>query len=200
MLMLQESAINRAAQSLARYPCWPPCASVLCPFWQRCRIILFWGTTLPVVAVMIVSVTLHWIDWEPLRSTWALPNNEGTRCFLAALICVMDLLILIQDWDFPTFTNLMNIKVIGFDIATIKFRLPWCALDGCNVKDGWLRRCAQEMTIADQIALASCKLNTAMQTKPPWPNFIRQGSVLSKCCGKLGLVQAAGLQIDPRRH
>ena len=140
-MMLQESAMHAARlSSQAPYPNWPPCASVLCPFWQRRRVLLFWGATLSALLVTILSVKLRWINWDSVRAWCPVPNNEGTRCFLASIIGSLDLIIVMQDPDFPTFTNNMDIKVVGFDISNINFVMPWCASTGISSKDSWFRK------------------------------------------------------------
>jgi hypothetical protein len=47
---------------------------------------------------------------------------ELSRAFLASFILVMDLLIVMQDWDFPHFTTTLHVNLPGFRVATLKWK------------------------------------------------------------------------------
>jgi hypothetical protein len=47
---------------------------------------------------------------------------ELSRAFLASFILVMDLLIVMQDWDFPHFTTTHHVNLPGFSVATLKWK------------------------------------------------------------------------------
>jgi hypothetical protein len=39
---------------------------------------------------------------------------ELSRAFLCSFVLVMDLMIVMQDWDFPHFTNTLDVNLPGF--------------------------------------------------------------------------------------
>jgi hypothetical protein len=49
-------------------------------------------------------------------------HAELSRAFLASFILVMDLLIVMQDWDFPHFTTTLHVNLPGFSVATLKWK------------------------------------------------------------------------------
>ncbi|XP_014664882.1 PREDICTED: transmembrane protein 117-like [Priapulus caudatus] len=107
------------------YPSWGRSARA---FWQHNhnRIILFWMVWILMTAVVLMVIITNWVDWDYLNHGFA-PTCELTRAFLASSILVMDLLILIQDWDFPHFeSSNLDIKLPGLNVASIKFRVPAC--------------------------------------------------------------------------
>ncbi len=60
----------------------------------------------------------------------ALEIPELSRAFLASFILVMDLLILMQDWDFPHFSNPLAVNLSGFRVASLNFRFLQIRITG----------------------------------------------------------------------
>lgn len=58
---------------------------------------------------------------------------ELTRAFLASFILVMDLLIMMQDWDFPHFTTTLHINLPGFSVATLEWKYAEVHLTGNTI-------------------------------------------------------------------
>ncbi|XP_060605837.1 transmembrane protein 117-like isoform X2 [Ruditapes philippinarum] len=104
------------------YPGW---ARPVRTWWKRGwnRIILFWIVVLVTSFVVIFVIATDYIQWDKLNRDF-LPTNEVSRAFLASFILVMDLLIVMQDWDFPHFMSAIDIKLPGLNIAHIRFNIP----------------------------------------------------------------------------
>ena len=61
---------------------------------------------------VIATIQLELICWDCM-SYLPLRTNELSRSFLASLILLQDLVIVMQDWDFPHFVTDLNIKLPG---------------------------------------------------------------------------------------
>ena len=48
--------------------------------------------------------------------------SELSRAFLCSFVLVMDLTILMQDWDFPHFTNTLDVNLPGFYKHMVHFQ------------------------------------------------------------------------------
>ncbi|KPM11147.1 THEM117 domain containing protein, partial [Sarcoptes scabiei] len=94
------------------YPNW---AKSTRRFWLRhtnIRILVFWSGSLVIAAIVILIILNDVICWDCINRGW-ISTTEITRAFLASAILVMDLLIVMQDWDFPHFVCDLNIKLPG---------------------------------------------------------------------------------------
>jgi hypothetical protein len=84
------------------YPEW---ARHLRSFWHKhstIRIFVFWSGALVIAALVITLIVTDKISWDHLNKDFV-ASSELSRAFLASSILVMDLLIVMQDWDFPHF-------------------------------------------------------------------------------------------------
>ncbi|KAK3103381.1 hypothetical protein FSP39_018842 [Pinctada imbricata] len=106
------------------YPHW---AMPVRRWWNRGynRIILFWLVTSLASIVVIFVIATDYIQWDKLNRDF-LHSNEVSRAFLASFILCMDILIVLQDWDFPHFISPIDIKLPGVNTANIKFDIPKC--------------------------------------------------------------------------
>lgn len=52
---------------------------------------------------------------------------------MASFILVMDLLIMMQDWDFPHFTTTLHVNLPGFSVATLEWKYAEVNLTGMFV-------------------------------------------------------------------
>ncbi|XP_054631835.1 transmembrane protein 117 [Dunckerocampus dactyliophorus] len=106
------------------YPEWGKAAR---RFWKRGnhRIVLFWIVLFSLTSVVILVILTDWISWDVLNQGF-LPSDELSRAFLASFILVFDLLIVMQDWDFPHFMDNMDLNLPGLPIAHMQFQLPVC--------------------------------------------------------------------------
>ena len=90
-------------QSLDVYPFWLKDTRVLWKYggngWYR--IISFWIICIATTGSVCYVITNPDIfDWDDINTSgWS--TSEFTRCLLASFITVFDLIIVMQDWDFP---------------------------------------------------------------------------------------------------
>lgn len=87
------------------------------------RIYLFWVVLIIATAIVATGIITDFVKWDSLNRDFV-STNELSRAFLASFILVMDLLIVMQDWEFPHFQGNMDIKLPGVDTASFYFRLP----------------------------------------------------------------------------
>ncbi|XP_073476052.1 transmembrane protein 117 isoform X4 [Aquarana catesbeiana] len=111
-MMLQDS----------QYPDWGKSARA---FWRRgnIRIILFWTVLFSLTSVVVLVITTDWISWDKLNRGF-LPSDEVSRAFLASFILVFDLLIVMQDWEFPHFMGDVDVNLPGLPTSHMQFKLP----------------------------------------------------------------------------
>ncbi|XP_049860353.1 transmembrane protein 117-like isoform X3 [Schistocerca gregaria] len=103
------------------YPQWARSARAV---WRRSnvpRILLFWVGSVVATAVVVTLIVSDWISWDHLNQDF-LSTTELSRAFLASFILVMDLLIVMQDWDFPHFTTTLHVNLPGFSVATLQWK------------------------------------------------------------------------------
>ncbi|XP_050411301.1 transmembrane protein 117 isoform X2 [Patella vulgata] len=87
------------------------------------RVIAFWIIVLLMSFIVIFVITTDYIEWDKLNRGF-LPTNELSRAFLASFILVFDIIIVMQDWDFPHFMSVLDIKLPGLNTPHIKFQIP----------------------------------------------------------------------------
>ncbi|XP_076450734.1 transmembrane protein 117-like isoform X2 [Babylonia areolata] len=105
----------------------------LYPFWAlrpRCwwnkgyrRIILFWITVFTSSFTVVFIITTDYISWDHLNQDLVY-TDELSRAFLASGILVMDVFIIMQDWDFPHFVGAIEIKLPGVNVGHIHIKIP----------------------------------------------------------------------------
>merc|ERR1712142_140581 len=100
------------------YPDW---AKPLRKWWNKGynRIILFWVIVCVTSFVVLFVIATDYINWDNLNRDF-LHSNEISRAILASLILVMDITIVMQDWDFPHFIGAIDIKLPGIIKAHIR--------------------------------------------------------------------------------
>ncbi|KAG7277236.1 hypothetical protein CRUP_015284 [Coryphaenoides rupestris] len=84
------------------------------------RTVLFSLTSL-----VVLVISTDWISWDNLNRGF-LPSDEVSRAFLASFILVFDLLIVMQDWEFPHFMGDLDMNLPGLPTTQVKVRLPLC--------------------------------------------------------------------------
>ncbi|XP_068132673.1 transmembrane protein 117 isoform X2 [Hyperolius riggenbachi] len=82
------------------------------------RTVLFSLTSL-----VVLVITTDWISWDKLNRGF-LPSDEVSRAFLASFILVFDLLIVMQDWEFPHFMGDVDVNLPGLPTSHMQFKLP----------------------------------------------------------------------------
>ncbi|XP_061106804.1 transmembrane protein 117 isoform X1 [Conger conger] len=106
------------------YPCWGTAAR---RFWKQGnnRIVLFWTVLISLTSVVVLVISTDWISWDNLNRGF-LPSDEVSRAFLASFILVFDLLIVMQDWEFPHFMGDLDVNLPGMPTTQVKVKLPVC--------------------------------------------------------------------------
>ncbi|XP_072510384.1 transmembrane protein 117 isoform X5 [Notamacropus eugenii] len=104
------------------YPDWGKSARA---FWKKgnIRIILFWSVLFTLTSVVVLVITTDWISWDNLNRGF-LPSDEVSRAFLASFILVFDLLIVMQDWEFPHFMGDVDVNLPGLHTPHMQFQIP----------------------------------------------------------------------------
>uniref|UniRef100_A0A8C0A1F6 Transmembrane protein 117 n=1 Tax=Anas zonorhyncha TaxID=75864 RepID=A0A8C0A1F6_9AVES len=105
------------------YPDWGKSARA---FWKKgnVRIILFWTVLFTLTSVVVLVITTDWISWDKLNRGF-LPSDEVSRAFLASFILVFDLLIVMQDWEFPHFMGDVEVNLPGLPSAHMQLKVPY---------------------------------------------------------------------------
>nr|XP_020478193.1 transmembrane protein 117 isoform X1 [Monopterus albus] len=106
------------------YPDWGKAAR---RFWKQGnnRIVLFWTVLISLTSVVVLVISTDWISWDNLNRGF-LPSDEVSRAFLASFILVFDLLIVMQDWEFPQFMGDLDMNLPGMSTTHVKVKLPVC--------------------------------------------------------------------------
>ncbi|XP_058502621.1 transmembrane protein 117 [Solea solea] len=106
------------------YPDWGKAAR---RFWKqgKRRIFLFWSVLIFLTSVVLLVLSTDWISWDNLNRGF-LPSDEVSRAFLASFILVFDLLIVMQDWEFPQFMGDLDMNLPGMSTTHVKVKLPVC--------------------------------------------------------------------------
>ncbi|XP_062858946.1 transmembrane protein 117 [Trichomycterus rosablanca] len=106
------------------YPDWGRAAR---RFWKQGnnRIVLFWTVLISLTSVVVLVISTDWISWDNLNRGF-LPSDEVSRAFLASFILVFDLLIVMQDWEFPHFMGDLDMNLPGLPTTQLRFKLPVC--------------------------------------------------------------------------
>ncbi|EDO31897.1 predicted protein, partial [Nematostella vectensis] len=94
-------------------------------WWRRGlnRVYTFWGVAFTMTVIVCTAITTDYLDWDRISDDF-MPTNELSRAFLASFILVMDLMIVMQDWEFPLFAGGMDIKLPGINTGDINFKMP----------------------------------------------------------------------------
>uniref|UniRef100_A0A672QBQ3 Transmembrane protein 117 n=1 Tax=Sinocyclocheilus grahami TaxID=75366 RepID=A0A672QBQ3_SINGR len=76
-------------------------------------------------SVVVLVIRTDWIRWDNLNRGF-LPSDELSRAFLTSFILVFDLLIIMQDWEFPQFMGDLDMNLPGLSTTQLKIKLPVC--------------------------------------------------------------------------
>ncbi|XP_075212838.1 uncharacterized protein LOC142319439 isoform X2 [Lycorma delicatula] len=111
------------------YPEWAPAFRNI---WRRSnvpRILIFWVGSVLATAVVVTFIVSDFISWDRLNRDF-IASTELTRAFFASFILVMDIVIMMQDWDFPHFTTTLHVNLPGFSVATLEWKYAEVHLTG----------------------------------------------------------------------
>ncbi|XP_050693016.1 transmembrane protein 117-like isoform X2 [Eriocheir sinensis] len=103
------------------YPNWAPEFRRLYRISNVPRILIFWFSYIVVAIVVIFLIVSDYISWDELNKGFV-ETTELSRAFLASFILVMDLLIVMQDWDFPHFTSTIDVNLLGFSTYILRWK------------------------------------------------------------------------------
>ncbi|KAK3699158.1 hypothetical protein QZH41_011879 [Actinostola sp. cb2023] len=104
------------------YPYWN---KKLRKWWQTGwnRIVMFWTVLVIATVIVATAILTDYVNWDYLNRDFV-RTNELSRAFLASFILICDLVIVMQDWDFPLFRGSLDVKLPGVDVVSITFSLP----------------------------------------------------------------------------
>jgi len=109
------SVLDMILQDSSQYPGWGllecgSCSVDIHSLWSdSCfRLVSFWTAFAAGIAINHAAFEA----WEP-----SLPWTEVDRGMCASSLFLLDLLIITQDWEFPSFTNPFNIKLLGTEVV-----------------------------------------------------------------------------------
>jgi len=109
------------AQDLRRYPHVLSRArhhwTTSCGGWLRIHLTwsLLLSLTVVVLSIVITDPNNFWDDWVGTFDG----TDEVGRVAFAAFITIMDLLVIMQDWEFPTFRSKNNVFIPGLRVSNI---------------------------------------------------------------------------------
>ncbi|XP_020620095.1 transmembrane protein 117-like [Orbicella faveolata] len=108
----------------AQYAHWAP---ALRRFWKQGlnRVYAFWFVFVSMTIVVSTAISTDYVNWDKVNRDFV-ASNELARAFLASFILVMDLMIVMQDWDFPHFAGSLDIKLPGVNSDAFDVRIPGC--------------------------------------------------------------------------
>ncbi|KAK8739321.1 hypothetical protein OTU49_003576 [Cherax quadricarinatus] len=93
------------------------------------RILIFWCGSIVVAVIVIFLIVSDYISWDKLNKGFV-ETTEVSRAFLASFILVMDLLIVMQDWDFPHFTSTIDVNLPGFSTHILHWKYAKTSITG----------------------------------------------------------------------
>ncbi|XP_057311740.1 transmembrane protein 117-like [Hydractinia symbiolongicarpus] len=91
------------------------------------RVIAFWLVCLAMTIVVVVGITTDFVNWDGINRGMV-STNELSRSFLASFILIFDLVIIMQDWDFPHFCCTTDVKLPGVHSNELSIALPACCV------------------------------------------------------------------------
>merc|ERR1711865_1122336 len=110
------------AQDMRNYPTTMVCLRTT---WTKAyggslRIHATWLTLFSLSLVVIMTIAFNPSDWWDHAMEAIDGTNEVGRCAFASFITILDLLVILQDWEFPAFKTPNHIKMPGLRIANLK--------------------------------------------------------------------------------
>merc|ERR1711865_658265 len=110
------------AQDMRNYPTTMVCLRTT---WTKAydgslRIHATWLTLFSLSLVVIMTIAFNPSDWWDHAMEAIDGTNEVGRCAFASFITILDLLVILQDWEFPSFKTPNFIKMPGMKIANLK--------------------------------------------------------------------------------
>jgi TMEM117 protein family len=123
--------IDMMLQDKSEYSNWAEKERV---WYNKHRISLFWVITLVTCSIVISFIAVDVLKWDSFGDgTFAL--SEMGRSFLAGAITAMDLIIVAQDWEFPTFNTNHSVNLPGTDMHSIDIK--WFSFLRVHITGKW---------------------------------------------------------------
>eukprot|EP00658_Telonema_sp_P-2_P061442 TRINITY_DN50145_c0_g1_i2.p1 TRINITY_DN50145_c0_g1~~TRINITY_DN50145_c0_g1_i2.p1 ORF type:complete len:449 (-),score=106.48 TRINITY_DN50145_c0_g1_i2:109-1455(-) len=128
--------LDSMLQDRVSYPDW--CNGWPKGTWAKIRAPACWVLAIAPTAVCFTLLVLNDADggedsgWEAASSG----SSEHQRCLLVSCVIFVDVVILVQDWEFPSFDSAVDIKLPGFDSTEIDFQACGCCKESRLYK--WL--------------------------------------------------------------
>lgn len=82
--------------------------------WSCVRIPLFWILSIFMTMIIaLIALTDYAYAWTTYKKGF-FGTTEVTRCYLSGILVSLDIMVFMQDWDFPAFKNAdTNVKIVG---------------------------------------------------------------------------------------
>jgi hypothetical protein len=101
-------------------------------FWRSnngVRIGVFWIGSAVITAGFVMVIATDWITWDRINRDF-IATSELSRAYLCSFVLVMDLVIVMQDWDFPHFTNTLDVNLPGLNKHIVNFQAVEIQISG----------------------------------------------------------------------
>uniref|UniRef100_A0A6A7G8X7 Transmembrane protein 117-like n=1 Tax=Hirondellea gigas TaxID=1518452 RepID=A0A6A7G8X7_9CRUS len=87
----------------------------------RNRIISFWVIMIVLSTLVLLAIGSDSVSWDKYNG-YFFHTDEFDRAFLASVITLFDLMIVIQDWEFPHFTTNKDVKLVGTNSVDLRIK------------------------------------------------------------------------------
>jgi len=116
--------LDSMLQDTTKYHAWAPWARS--KWVDNTRIIIFWAIFIPSTIVVNCLIWIDTVIWEDFSGS--LKSNEIDRAFVAGLIMCLNLMVIVQDWEFPNFDTgleIDSVKLVGLNVSQLNFTPDW---------------------------------------------------------------------------
>eukprot|EP01060_Flectonema_neradi_P014586 TRINITY_DN2120_c0_g3_i1.p1 TRINITY_DN2120_c0_g3~~TRINITY_DN2120_c0_g3_i1.p1 ORF type:complete len:672 (+),score=107.26 TRINITY_DN2120_c0_g3_i1:141-2156(+) len=86
--------------------------------WMTWRVVVTWLLFLTTTLVVMFGILLDFIKWDEWSEGLS-ASSETQRALLAAIITGLDLVIVMQDWEFPAFDTAQEVRFPGVNISEL---------------------------------------------------------------------------------
>ena len=86
--------------------------------WMTWRVLVTWFLFLSTTIIVLLGVMLDFIQWDKWSDGLS-ASTETQRALLAAVITGLDLVIVMQDWEFPAFDTAQEVRFPGVNITEL---------------------------------------------------------------------------------
>jgi len=86
----------------------------------KLRLHVTWSTLIILTVIVVTIITTNPSNWWDTAMETIDGTNEVGRCAFASFITILDLLVILQDWEFPAFKTPNEIKMPGLSISNLR--------------------------------------------------------------------------------